>query len=89
MISTFLKKIFSSLLGFFCHLIHVYVRELEKEWRMRAGLRERQTKTEGFVQGFPQGEAAMCKILFRTSNLFFLGCTSRAKLFIENQFVNV
>lgn len=42
-----------------------------------------------FVQGFPLGEAVKCKILFRTSNCVLLDCTTRAKLFDENQFVNV
>lgn len=64
----------------------------EREER-RGRIRERQTKPErergSFVQGFPQGEAVMCKILFRTSNCVLLGCTTRAKLFAENQFVNV
>lgn len=53
--------------------------------------KDRQRQTEGFVQGFPQGEAAMCKIFFRTSNLFCwaapagLSCSLKTNLLMSKR----
>lgn len=70
---------------------HVCMRELER-WKQESwNQRETGRQTEGFVQGLSQGEAAMCKILFRSSSLFSwaapvgLSCSLKTNLLMSKR----
>lgn len=70
---------------------HVCMRDLERWRQERWNQRETGRQAEGFVQGSSQGEAAMCKILFRTSSLFSwaapagLSCSLKTNLLMSKR----